>query len=881
MLLGFLALALPVLPQQGPAEAKEITRSLDLISWSAPGASASEANHTARAFEVRVQFDGELDQTSANAVSLLCMPQRTRVPGITSVEDDSLIFIPSTQIDASGRIRLGLEANKRYRLRVAAGVRSDDGRVTSRPIVRDFYVSESALDRNPEETQVRGLLHESGRAPRPLRESARVPLKTSVELIFNEWLDASQLAHPFTRTSTSLELSLDRDGNVLTDDDRVSVPFHAHAWLNIAEERTHVRIDPDVAAMSREASTAKNAKMLVSIHGAITQLGGGVYQLPAPLLYSVTGGDSSGRREIVENFDTNQFEDPDRTAAHWGRQNVLFEGPGGGSGLHGDLIVTTDTVFDTDSAGFASRSTFTGRGERVTNGVFQFGRIEIPAGVEVRFKGSQNAQIYATSGSIQGRLSFAGEDAPRHEGVNNPCPNIMGIPWTPNGTGLGGLGGLPGPAGGEGGSGGDDPRPIGLPPNGMPGMARQTPLHVHGRDGEGIGGLGTVMSGGGAGSMSYPATQITTDFRARMRNVGINAFLRYSLDRSGGGGGGSNATLGTGGQQGEPTNIGGPPGRRGRLQNPDPNVPRTSVGGSGGGGAGVHPFFLNKIQARLNQCPHTYNPKPREPSTNDQVVEIWNTGSGGGGGGGCGIVQFGRDLNLNGEIDASGGDGGHCFDYMSSQIGESAAGGGGAGGNVRVEVGGNVAMNTDSVSVDGGQGGVSALQSDGGTGGFGYVHYKSNPPLNAPQVQDYTFPSSQGSASAYDVADYSNFSRATSLFYDVRDGNPFDYLDFEVTYAFGPPGADPNDPSQVQWITIDQSSAWPAFPNGPFHIRFQGAPADSQGNPDLSRLTNWVFSPEDLDERNVFVRFGIAFNRAVARTQSVLAVLEVKIILGT
>ncbi len=87
-------------------------------------------------------------------------------------------------------------------------------------------------------------------------------------------------------------------------------------------------------------------------------------------------------------------------------------------------------------------------------------------------------------------------------------------------------------------------------------------------------------------------------------------------------------------------------------------------------------------------------------------------GAGGGGGGALHIIA-GGDVTINGTISLNGGNG-----ALSATISESSGGGGGSGGSLWIQALGDIS-GTGTVSATGGTGGKSVSPSDNGEGGNG------------------------------------------------------------------------------------------------------------------------------------------------------------------
>lgn len=861
-------------------------------------------NQVALNQEIKLRFNDSVDPQTVNKFSFSVIDASTgqEPTAIYAVNGSEVLFRPQITFNSNGNPVFGLGAGRDYLLNVystgssATGelIRSRSGKANSLALSCRISASQGVVDPVPGQPNVQAFLQQDPvGAPQTLVQlngATNVSVGSNVVLEFDDLMNPATLVNPVTGTSNFLQLVVDLDGNLQTTTDQREVPSRFSIALNQVALTTLVRIDP-VPLLPGPGSDPQNPRlMVVKFLNGIRDLAGNTLANSDPQTF-ITEVQPGQSFPIVEDFDASTQEDVERTSAEWNKNGngYLAQGPGGGSGLHGDLRPTAAgvIVFDTDNQVFPGDNTLTGINETVTDGIFYFSSIDIPRDVTVRFTGSRIAQIYAANVNIRGTLSVAGENAPLHFPKNDPCPLSTAFPWISNDTGRGGSGGLGGPGGGNGGSGGDDPRPIAASPNGMPAnpgsTARLAPEHIDGEPGEGIGRVGTTANGGGGGSGAFPVTQISSDFAVRLANVELQPALLYSLQRAAGAGGGSNATTGTNGVQEPPfTNLAGQAGAI--PAGVSPLVPRTAVGGSGGGGGGVHPYFSNRIATRFANCKTTYPVGQRPTIAGNQVIEVWNTGAGGGGGGGTTVVQAGRNAVVSGSITAAGGIGGSSASFGSTVNGTEAGsgGGGGAGGNIRVEASSINVSGVNRFIVSGGTGGRSSLNIHGGNGGAGFVHIRSNPAPDPGTILTATTPPTQSSVGTYDSADFDNYSRAESRFFSASGAFfIFEYLDFEVVYAVARPNyaGNPNDPNQVEYRTLNEQSSWGSFPNAAFNIFFRGAEEDpaTPGVPRPGTETRWLPRPGLLNANQNLFKWAIVFNRQRLAAEGVVAIMSVTV----
>ncbi len=445
--------------------------------------------------------------------------------------------------------------------------------------------------------------------------------------------------------------------------------------------------------------------------------------------------------ELVETFDGGLGHDPDLGAVAWPSDVVGVIRPGtfGGSARLGSFDPAHGTlrdgayVFRTDGQTFPASATLTGAPIRVRDGLFEFLDFVVPAGVTVRFEGDVPARILVTGAvRIDGVLDCGGLSQPIASGAVGET--------------MGQAGGIPGPGGGAGGAGGDlasvpegsvDGRPGG-DARALPGAA-----------------LDGLLSGtGGAGSSAWPLAADPLAVRYDFLGLFSNQF-------AGGGGGGGGARLSgapgtTLATRAPGAGVGPHAGGGGHWLTAssiaDPRIDLL-IGGSGGGGSGVHAY-------------DSVVPSPR-----------FVPGSGGGGGGGAVLIACAGDFAVGpqGELHADGGDGAARTD--ADGLLRAPAGGGG-GGTVLLQVRGSFS-NQGRIGALGGAGGrAEDLRLTPGTavaagdGAPGRVILEVPGPLPAPGALGLIEPAPLGQ--------------------DIRVLNSVDLQSVAASTWFAlPPGADP------------------------------------------------------------------------------------------
>ncbi|HVS10241.1 MAG TPA: hypothetical protein VMS76_10245, partial [Planctomycetota bacterium] len=553
---------------------------------------------------------------------------------------------------------------------------------------------------------------------------------------------------------------------------------------------------------------------------------------------------------------------------------------------------------------------------QVANGEFEFATIEIQNGGTLVASGNKPLRLMARGRALVqslGVVNVSGQDRGEHK---------SDIP-------LGQLGGFGGPGGGVGGRGADRPDNTGQ--NFVVGSITNPGAFIDGGPGQGVG----LVFGPGSGlpGQHWPPSLPTGP--QMFNDFATDAFC-ISRQVGGPGSGGAYSTDGgTGNPMAMPATSTWPPGQP-NAPPPTPGGDAASVGlepptgplsfrkltpkfgylrgGAGGGSAGAHIEQCESSQGFSGSC---VDPQALVGSfIGATATEPYVSHSGGAGGGGGGATQFqaGRTAQIDGVLDASGGDGGSRFTAASGSPTQKSAspGGAGSGGAILVQSRNlQLSVNPGRLNIAGGAGGLGVTGSTGGAGGTGLVRAEGvNPPLTAIQVAssvnplDPFDPTSQkwlsvGTWIADRVVPVS-FSGAESCW--MRPTGNF----FSVTFAeddFSVPtnpefgwnmdlilqigantltaayrgstvfaGQDP----QTFWTDLINRDLMPGSKFAPVVVRFQGAksvgditdlcnvdPFDPQSPILAGSLTPWVRHPAELNDflpQPDMVRFVIIFD---------------------
>lgn len=392
-------------------------------------------------------------------------------------------------------------------------------------------------------------------------------------------------------------------------------------------------------------------------------------------------------------------------------------------------------------------------GLTVDDGVFEFSSLIVEPGGTLMLRGSQTARIvvrgrFEISGG--GRVDVSGVSAPTHDSTApRPSEDLIAAGTLPIG----------GPGGGDGGVGADRADLAGTNLTAAGGVD-QTGF-ITDRAGRAGGDIPGTSIGAGNGGVEFPATLPTnTSIAAGGTNLGGVGFnvvadplallvgeqcFVQQLAGSGSGGGyalpggeGASMPVGAAAVTGAPV-TGISPGATAGGDNAglalaDPQAGTRLLrwqdgdlrGGAGGGGGGNHPYgtFSNAggVAAPTDPiaCISGFLPN----------IDRWldHSGASGGGAGGAVGVLAGREILVDGTVDASGGDGGSSLTVINEEGSFAMPGGGGSGGAVRLRAPFVAVGPIGRIDVSGGNGGTApwslnlmGMRSDGGDGSAGLI----------------------------------------------------------------------------------------------------------------------------------------------------------------
>ncbi len=295
----------------------------------------------------------------------------------------------------------------------------------------------------------------------PLKLAKGVDLDTVIKIEFNEIIDPAIFVGITPETSPIRYVvkaaTLDAEKNVICRSSSEAILLPGEPRMTIDPVR---RISTVTFKPKENLPGKKCVEILVT--SQVKDLAG-VLALPH-LMFFTTRDVGVQSFNNTEDFTSSKFLDKELSAGTWGNGKLTFS-PIGGSGKHGvfDPALGKDISdpkikvavyeWDLDKPGgikIPKIYTTTGKDEFVTDGRFEFSKMEIPDGVEVHFIGSQPARIWVRGAvRIGGLLASNGESLPT---IGRPG-SVLRLKAKSALTGE--KGGRAGAMGGSGGDGGD------------------------------------------------------------------------------------------------------------------------------------------------------------------------------------------------------------------------------------------------------------------------------------------------------------------------------------------------------------------------------------------------------------------------------------------
>jgi len=550
-----------------------------------------------------------------------------------------VIFRPDLSFDELGNPLFGFEPDTAYAINIPGAnqgdappfIRAANGKLNSTRLQCTILTDQGIVDLVPGAPQLElsvDVVTAYDADENPIEFEFDVPADgatnvfrfSDIRFKFLDIMNPATLVNPSTGQAPFIRVAIDSDGQLGTEDDRLTVVGEFEVSLELSLLTTNLVFtpldgypsagDPDEVLLSPRRVVITIPPTVVDLAGnsITTESGGGTRSfVPERLRFEPI--------EFIEDFRNTDREDSARSAAAWG-DGKLESTTGGGSGRLGVLVVrsgqtleldTDDQFFPLPDAGIdvmgnpaigpGTKASWTDFpiSETITDGTFEFGRILVESGGSLKLSGASHARLLSRGRLIVqagGTIDVSGTSPPAHAG-SVPKPREAGVcsdttilgqddceaaggVWTflERGTG--------GPNGGDGGFGGDrydvhcwdlgtcDLVTIGAIDN--PGA------EIDGQPGQGVGRSVNPDLGEGDGGISFPANFPTTldavKDRADMQYgpVGVAATPCIVRQVGGAGAGGAYASDGTAGTHASPSADSFCP-AGGVLAPPDPTEP--------------------------------------------------------------------------------------------------------------------------------------------------------------------------------------------------------------------------------------------------------------------------------------------------------------------
>lgn len=708
--------------------------------------------------------------------------------GSRFVTGKTVTFRPSVSIDSNGNVSYGLQSGKSYQITIpkspAAAIRSVGGDANTVAVSTTVFVANKVIDAVPGNPQIKG---------KELREPidlSSAPVSTDVVITFLDIMNVATLLNTTTGQSSSMSVRVDLDGNPATPNDQIAISGSWTANFDTVNQETTVRFKLTPGTKFPGPGPSGTRRVVVTLNANIIKdLGGNALatgidpadglQNPTQFIFKNEDQPCPPPVDLVEDFTDNTGEDAGTTGVNmWNpagpNAGLLVGGLGGGQGTLGEFVADFTSDFaavgaiSTDGTSLPSTSissnvsvpgrtpyivkdvdSLTGTSFPVEDGIFQFSRFVIPAGVRVRFEGSKAARIFVRGnvqidgildvGGLDGSTNSTQNEQKAYAGLNTPCTGPAGgaTSWDdPGGEPcptfpqylFGKPAGRGGPLAGDGGRGGDIP--LNTPAYPAAQVALFTSFHGTSGHDSPAPTVGDPVATGGIGTRAVPVNIAANDGQEVFGNVNTPSPL------VGGGFTYDNCTSGNCSNL-NPTLS---DGITWFLTGASPNSYAIHIGAPGGGGAsfasdGATGFWCNETTVTAN-CGNKLGPfpfggltTPLSPLPKTDAIPYWplppigvggtkgaaveppDFGSdgvgnfsmlrGGAGGGGTGANAFGVASNVNPAIPLTWAANG----TVSGILATGTAGGGG-GGALQLQAGRDFAANAvNSIDGAGGNGG--------------------------------------------------------------------------------------------------------------------------------------------------------------------------------
>ncbi|MBL8729161.1 MAG: hypothetical protein JNM25_12060 [Planctomycetes bacterium] len=795
--------------------------------------------------KLRWVFSDRIDPASVNGASVSIRTTTGVVPdGDLLVKDRELTFAPRVRT-VNGVSTFGFLRNESYVITLGdaasgQGVRSISGAGLKRQVSCTVLVSRGIQDEDQLPPTVELV------AP---ANTVGVPLQPTVVLRFSELIDTTALQGALSASSPVqflLKGTTSVGGSLVCDSLQAGTALQGIPVLST--ERVGDR-DVTVLSFTVPLELPGNACLTVNVTADVRDLSGR-QGVPASFELLTTSG-TSQPITVTETFGNSNNQDLSVSSSAWnaGARPGLI----GNDGRHGSFDVALGVPkgggtyeWNTDSFVIPAARSLTGLEYLVTDGKFYFSDFVLPENTTLKFVGTVPPQIWVRgSADIRGTIDISAADMPFWIPTSGPAAgqrvqdfNALGPSYTYSVTVPNFADGQPGGAGGIGGGrGGAGAQECRLDGDVVQTIGLEVVHIYYGRRGEDVkvpaGHAYTAATAdtGGKGSLLHPLAGNTL-----AASTPLLGFLYRGNFTPGGGGGGFSGPGGLAtftpltGASISTVQPGG--GAFALLPLPTPlpsgfsSLNHFVVGGSGGGGGGSHAFGTQ----------------------NNASIGYYVAGSGGSGGGGAMAIRAGGDVTVaaTANLLSKGGEGVLITgDTPSTPLpdafwGVSSPGGGGSGGSFLLQAGRTLVCN-GNINVSGGAGSrtgsISILStgtpaafnivSQAGAGAPGFYRLESG--IGLPVFTGTAVPAYNAANNAGLLIDRDALSGSMSKWRSSGRFFPPQWLRYELDVDL-----DGNGSVDTTFTDSGLPGTMKASdPNGPVRILFQGARLNQAGDAPL------------------------------------------------
>ncbi len=433
--------------------------SLGCVSFGAPTGNCQNSNIAVNE-EISVEFSVPIDIDTVTASSFRVEDALSGFtpPGIYSLDPTNprrLIYRPKLTTDSGGNPVFGLVKGRSYNIEIP-GLNTDAGpdfirSMGSNPLGSGFRCSVIAgldpADFNTDPLTVRAsvdVITGMDGMGNPILENRLAPNQTNVSkdtqivFDFNDIMNQATLVNTVSKTSATIRIFIDPDGNITDSSDQVEL-FGEFTFVPDQEAlTTRVVFTPDTSFPSGGALQTTKRRIVVTFSNQIADIAGtplttpSISFVPQVLAFAAV----TMPRTAGEEFNTRDYEEEPVSGATWGANGCtecsLITGIGGGSGRLGDLLLSAGSILTlyTDGQRPAPVEDSMNPGQ-IVPGMFQTDMMGAPITYSQLFGPASLVHSTAMGGELEAPIPFGGEDDSQNITtfvIDNYDPGAMELP---------------------------------------------------------------------------------------------------------------------------------------------------------------------------------------------------------------------------------------------------------------------------------------------------------------------------------------------------------------------------------------------------------------------------------------------------------------------